>query len=363
MLQLLILGLVGWGIYRSFEASRAELSQQRLQILGEANELRLQASKAENARSAQELLAQSQALQAAAHDFWKANPLGLAFAGVLYGLGMIPAGLYWKRCLSALGQQTELMVTLWAYFYGNLGKYFPGKAMVLIIRLRELKRFDVNSVAVTVAIFMETLTLMATGAAMAALCLIALNIDWRLTILALGLLAATFLPIIPPLIRWIVSKIGRVPNEDLEQWKSRTGWKLTGVGWLSLSLSWMLFGLSLLVVLLSIPGYQDLQVSQARLVASACGACALAVVSGFVSLIPGGAGVREVVVSMILAPVVGPTTALCGAVWMRVVWTTVELLIAGCLGTLVFQFRPVSAAMQETADGPGKPARLGDADP
>ena len=60
-------------------------------------------------------------------------------------------------------------------------------------------------------------------------------------------------------------------------------------------------------------------------------AISLAVVVGFASLIPGGAGVRELVLAGILGIMITPTHGLLAAVLIRVIHIFTEALIAvGC---------------------------------
>jgi uncharacterized membrane protein YbhN (UPF0104 family) len=73
------------------------------------------------------------------------------------------------------------------------------------------------------------------------------------------------------------------------------------------------------------------EVGSATIALSSIGACAMAVVLGFVSFLPGGAGVREVVLSTMLTPIVGPVAAVAAAVWLRIVWLAAELLVAAGL--------------------------------
>ena len=54
---------------------------------------------------------------------------------------------------------------------------------------------------------------------------------------------------------------------------------------------------------------------------------ALAMVAGFLSLIPGGLGVREMVILSLLAPY-GGTVALVSAVMLRLAWLLTEVLCA-----------------------------------
>ncbi|MCH2398715.1 MAG: hypothetical protein MK364_06385, partial [Pirellulales bacterium] len=52
----------------------------------------------------------------------------------------------------------------------------------------------------------------------------------------------------------------------------------------------------------------------------------LALVAGFLSLLPGGIGVRELVVTTLLVPVYGELSAILSAVLMRITWLLAELI-------------------------------------
>lgn len=328
-IRVLVLTLVVLGIYHSVRKSIAQLASQRTLLTENAQNLRVRADSADP-ETASALREQADDLLMQADDFWKPNPLWLLAAAVFYGIGMFPASLFWHRCLNALDQRAPLSAVVWAYFYGGLGKYFPGKAMVVVLRVGTLLPFGVKKMATSITIFMETLTMMAVGGAVAGCCLIILQIDWRLTLLAIGLLTVTFLPTFPPLLRRLIPRLqSGVDEANLNQWTRRIHWKLIVQGWGLLALTWLAFGLSLLFVLEGLPSAEGVSPDLSRLLLSSLGACALAVVLGFVSLIPGGAGVREVVLSAVLAPVVGPVAALCCALWLRIVWLATELSIVG----------------------------------
>lgn len=374
LFQIVALLLVIWGIWHSIRNSTEELAKQRTDLLTQADELERQAKSVSDSEQ-EVLLAQAERLRRESGRFWQAAPSGLVLAGLLYACGMLPSSLYWRRCLVELDQVHDLFDTLWAYFYGNLGKYFPGKAMVIILRLGALQHHGVKKTATAMTIFMETLTMMSVGGAVGAICMIVLDLDWRLTVLALGLLVATFIPTAPPVLRFLLPKLQKgVDANELSKWTSRLTWPLFLRGWGMLIFGWLLNGLSLMFVLQSLPssqianplGAMDTKIAVAaateqapespgenmsttdeatkhgvrsawlRAYTSALGACALAVVLGFVSLVPGGAGVREVVISTVLAPVVGPVAALCGALWLRIVWLCTELGVVGVLAVLKY---------------------------
>jgi uncharacterized membrane protein YbhN (UPF0104 family) len=167
--------------------------------------------------------------------------------------------------------------------------------------------------------------------------LILLNLDWKLTLLAVGLLLAMFLPTLPPVLRIIIAKLQRgVSHAILREWTSRIHLGLVLKGWVAMTITWLLFGLSLLCILRGLPIAETMETDWSRLMLSSLGACALAVVLGFVSLLPGGAGVREVVLSTILAPIVGPTAALCAAIWLRITWLATELAVVAILAFIRF---------------------------
>ncbi|MEZ6135150.1 MAG: lysylphosphatidylglycerol synthase domain-containing protein [Pirellulaceae bacterium] len=341
--------LVIWGIWQTVRKSARQLALQRAELSSRAADLE-QRSEATDGEQAVAMREEAERLRQQVRDFWKADAGGLWLAGCCYALGMLPAALYWRRCLIALDQHAPWLAILWAYFYGNLGKYFPGKAMVIVLRLGALEKFGIKRIATSITIFMETLTMMAVGGAVAAGCLLLLNLDWKLSVLALALLVMTFVPIAPPLLKRLIPRLQKgVDTATLAQWSDRINWPLISRGWLTLGLTWIGFGLSLLLVLRSLPSADFGDASSTTIALSVFGASALAVVLGFVSLIPGGAGVREVVLSTVLTPVVGPTAALCSALWVRIVWLATELALVALLGILNMAMRRLSQSAREPA--------------
>ena len=88
----------------------------------------------------------------------------LAASGGLYLLGSLLCGLFWHRTLRALGQEVSLGRALRAYYIGHLGKYVPGKAMVVILRAGLIRGPGVEASLAVVSVFFETLTMMSVGA-------------------------------------------------------------------------------------------------------------------------------------------------------------------------------------------------------
>ena len=132
----------------------------------------------------------------------------LAAAGLFYFVGLIPMAIYWHRMLHAFGQSPTLMQTLSAFYLGHLGKYVPGKAMVVVIRTGCLKKAKVNATVAAVSVFAETLTMMAVGAFLAAAILTVSFLDQRwLIVLAIALMTLSGVPTWPPVFRWLVKRL------------------------------------------------------------------------------------------------------------------------------------------------------------
>ncbi len=253
----------------------------------------------------------------------------LVAAGALYLLGLLPAGLFWHRVLLSLGQDARLGETLRAYYIGHLGKYVPGKAMVVVLRTGLIRSHRVDTGIAAVSVFFETLTMMTVGAFIAAAILAFwFREHWFLTLVALGLMVGAGLPTLPPVFRRLVklARIGK-SNPATAEKLHNLGGKTLALGWLAMSIGWVILGLSLWAVLRGMGVSVDLVVQLPLYVASV----SLAMVAGFLSLIPGGAAVREAVLAELLVPHFGEAIALASALLLRLVWLMSELLISGIL--------------------------------
>ena len=100
--------------------------------------------------------------------------------------------------------------------------------------------------------------------------------------------------------------------------------------WILQSLTWVGFSLSFYFVVCSLPGIRS-DLGTTMLLMAATASMTLGMVAGFVSLLPGGAGVRELVLTVILAPVVGHASALVAAILARMIFLAVELLLTAVI--------------------------------
>jgi uncharacterized membrane protein YbhN (UPF0104 family) len=286
---------------------------------------------------------------------WHVWPLWLIVSGAFYGFGLLPMGWYWHQTLAAFGQPAPLVATLRAYFLGHLGKYVPGKATAVILRVAAVRKWVPSMRIGMLSCLMETLTMMAVGAFLAAvLSLVLLRGQPLLAAGAIAMALAAAVPTLPPVVRWLtvlglerfkspnVSEKGTAAfcsedsakgdssqalRDDNAQLRGINYW-LLAKGWGAASLCWVLLGLSMWATLRAIGADQFSPVADLpRLVA----ATAFAVVAGFISMLPGGLVVRDVVLLQLLSPVCGDANALVAAVVLRLVWLVSEVVACGIL--------------------------------
>jgi uncharacterized membrane protein YbhN (UPF0104 family) len=254
----------------------------------------------------------------------------LALSGGLYLAGTFPAAVFWHRTLKALGQNIGFGRTLRAYYLGHLGKYVPGKAMVVIVRAGLIRSPGVEAPLAVVSIFYETLTMMSAGALLAAGVAAAgfCGQPW-LFLLALGLMALAGLPTLPPVLRRLARLfgLGRLSPPIMDKLGS-LDFRLMLVGWVLNAVGWAILGLSFWAALRAVGADADNPFAQLHLYTAAV---ALATVAGFVSMVPGGAVVREAVLAELMRVNVGGGVALVAALALRGAWLVAELIISGVL--------------------------------
>lgn len=294
--KLLIAGLVGWFILSAVWDARRELADFSLQL----------------------------------------RPAWLLLAGGLYLAGLLPAWMFWHRTLRAMGQSPRWGDTLRAYFIGHLGKYVPGKAMVVVLRVGLLRGRGADAKAAAVSVVYETLTMMAVGAFLAAALLAVWFKDQTFfALIALGLASVAVVPTLPPVFRRLakMAGIGRDDAKMLDR-LDQLGPGSLAFGWLTIALGWTLMGLSLWATLrgLGILDGDGQPPDLLRQLPLCVAAVSLAMVAGFLSLIPGGALVRESIL-IGLMPRAGFAKAdiVVAAVALRLIWLAAELAISAVL--------------------------------
>ncbi len=242
--------------------------------------------------------------------------------------GTFDVGGYWKVVVGKLGYPISLWKVEEAYFLGHLAKYVPGKALVLVVRSSKLADQGVPIATGIVSIFVETLIMMAVGATLGALGLFAKGGSTELVLLSLGMAVAATFPTAPPMfrlgLRWLATR-KRVRFDFA--FLGKIDWKMIGSGWSLAGCGWLLQTIALWCLLRGmvssdlVTDWYDPSLWNACLIAAT-----LPVVAGFVSFMPGGAGVREYVMMVSLASIFGNVVALSAAIAMRLVSLSAEFM-------------------------------------
>jgi glycosyltransferase 2 family protein len=273
-----------------------------------------------------------------------ASSAWLLLSAVLYVASWLPSVWFWRALMRALSGRPDFAAAARAYYCGALGKYVPGKAMVLVLRgsLMNGRGCTGRTAAITAAY--ETLTMMGTGLLVGLLLaplpewVPARDQPWLVPVVVLAVLAG--LPVIARLLSWAVVKMSPPDLVELDEAGPRDPeavaspgrlviptW-LVGAGCAAFLISWAIQGLSLGVTLHAVD--QPLYWAEWPVWS---GAMALSTSLGFAMLFaPAGLGVREGILLGILTQAgVDPHAAIAATVLSRLVSFGSDLLVAGLL--------------------------------
>lgn len=275
----------------------------------------------------------------------------------LYILGLTTFGLWFWRILGSSPSPVGPWAAVRAYLISHLGKYVPGKALVVVLRVGLVTGYGARPATAAFSTLYETLVMMASGGLVAAIGFTiapARTIPLRLwgvgevtvplallgLVPALGFLTLTWPSVFPRLSKVMAMPFPGVGPDALPRLRRR----LLAEGLLWAVLGWLFVGLSLVAVVRGLdpsaafPPLASLPV----LIASV----ALATVSGFVvAIAPGGLGVREWVLWTSLGAVMPHDRAVLASLALRLAWVVGEGLTAALVGLL----RPKLQPRQEPA--------------
>ncbi|MFZ5831118.1 MAG: lysylphosphatidylglycerol synthase transmembrane domain-containing protein, partial [Planctomycetota bacterium] len=227
------------------------------------------------------------------------RPGWLLLAGVLYSIGLVPTGFFWCRVLRALGQPVQFFPAVRAYCIGHLGKYVPGKAMVIVLRAGLVRSGGVDLGIGAASVFVETLTTMSVGAVLGAAVLAVRLRDERFLFWgSLGMALVGITPTLPPVFRRLV-RLARISrsNPEAAAKLSGLGFDTLLIGWVTSVVAWLFLAVSLWAT------FRGMGIHDAPLFAylpEYVAAVTLSTVAGFLSMIPGGFGVREAVLLSVI---------------------------------------------------------------
>ncbi|OWK47205.1 hypothetical protein FRUB_00904 [Fimbriiglobus ruber] len=289
-------------------------------------------------------------------------------AGFLYLAAHTLWGTFWWQLLRSQGAHVPWIVGIRAYFVSQFGKYVPGKAWVLVLRVGLLHGYGLSPATVAVTATYETLTSMAAGALLG-ICLlpwagngVGIQLDSGQGVALIGIAG---LPLALGLLNRATARIAaRRRGPDARPLPSPS-LRLLAQGLLQDTAGWCLLGLSLWLTVRGLTG-GDIPMNTLVFLQDLA-AVSLAYVAGFVVLVsPGGLGAREFVLQQVLSPQLVPTAgaaadglAVVIALVLRLVWTLFEVACAGSLwmfarpmgDSITATKKPGHEKRQVTADG------------
>jgi hypothetical protein len=300
------------------------------------------------------------------------NWLWLLASCGLYVVSWCPSVLFWNRLIHSFGGTCRTLDVAQAFFAGHLGKYIPGKASVLIIRAGLLQDRGCRAGLAALTSTYETLICMGVGAAVSLTLAprvwpsrlverlpapVRAAMEKPLLFGAAAVLACVVLvPLIARLLNLIARKLTPTaePDDLSDSTPARTNRRLPSrvllVWCFAFVTTWLIQGLSLGCALRSVgvsAAWSDGLTWAGEIASSSF--------LGFVAVFaPGGLGVREGILSELLADQSGISAAqaLMAAVLLRGAWLLGEIIATLGIGWLAARGRRRAAGVNLTSETP-----------
>ena len=349
-IKLVMLLAVAIGLTVSVKKASRQWQEERVKVssLIQETEEKLRGELDGEVRS--RLIKRRESLRQAAPEWHNLDHTYLFAAALFYGMGLLPSGFILHFAVQGFGFRPNLGLSIAAQTLGHVGKYVPGKALVVVLRAAMLGRGGIPVREASLSVFVETFLMMAVGGGISFAILYWLPLPgwilWLAVVAAIGCSIPTF----PPFLDRIVVKLSR-KRESLGEFecqsdgdekekllsisqesickgsRSFSSYKVFVLGWLFSIFTWVLFGFSFACIVKAIPALEPIPLTL-QLFAICTAAISLAVVAGFASLLPGGAGVRELVLATVLGMILTPSHGLLAAIVARLVHLFTEVLLA-----------------------------------
>lgn len=249
-----------------------------------------------------------------------AGPLLAAFAMVICGLGLGMLG--WRAVLADLGSPLPLPAAARTFFVGQLGKYLPGSVWPVVAQMELAQRHDVPrrrvAAATLVSLTLAAAAGLAVAAAFAPFLLGGEAARYAWILLTLPAFALVLHPRVLNAVLARGLRLVRRPADDV-----RLSLRGVTVGFAFFVAQYLLYGLQ--AWLLAV----DLGAAPRPALPLTVGAFALATAAGLLFVVaPAGAGVREVVLVLALAPLLSTAAATVLALVSRLLLTLADVAVA-----------------------------------
>ncbi|WP_420367028.1 lysylphosphatidylglycerol synthase transmembrane domain-containing protein [Curtobacterium sp. L1-20] len=252
-----------------------------------------------------------------------ANLWWLAPAVVAVCLGLSSSMMSWLALWPAFGSHPGVKRGAHVYFVSQLGKYLPGSVWTIAAQAQMAKESGTSASASVSISLLALLNSVATGLAVG-VALLPISSPrllaeyWWLIPLGVALLAL----LAPSVVKTGLGFAGRLLRRDVS--KPRYTWAIVFRTVLPQLTNWSFSGLQLWLILIALG--QDPVKTLVPAIAGFALACALGIL---LIPFPAGVGVREVVISIMLAGTVEPEVAVLAAVTSRALFAIGDFGLAG----------------------------------
>lgn len=260
------------------------------------------------------------ALEAIARVPWERvqlSPLPLILSLVLLVVGYLILAFNWREVLLSLGQNIRLSDGVFAWTASQFGKYVPGTIWFAVGRSYLAKQKGVSNFHSGLSTVIESILMSVAALALGLLATTSLATDVTGIVLYIGLAILGVALLYPPVLRFIVTRAAkRFKITAPVKLRFRELYLLFS----NYALAWLLIGLGFFFLLKSLG-------LEAPILSG--GSFVLAWAIGFLAVfVPGGLGVREAALVVLLTPALGQPLAVLAAILSRFWWITGELLAA-----------------------------------
>lgn len=260
----------------------------------------------------------------------KAEPIHVTWgwlvaAGLVLGLGNVALALTFRRVLKQGGGDTQATLSVFEiYFRGSLARYLPGKVGIPAVRMAAAAELKLSAAFMAGTVVLETLASVATSGAIAAVISIGpwappafrgvTDKPWALPLIGVTFLGVVLLAVID--LRHYPDFFRRILRSQ-----ERAG-ALLPVSWLvGCTVAWSCVAVACAFCARALGESNDI-----ALLAAVGGV--VGPIVGFLAVIaPGGLGVREGFLVLLLAPQIGTTRAIAFGLVSRAVTLAAEFLL------------------------------------
>lgn len=282
------------------------------------------------------------------------SPGWIAASCGAYLAGLAIFGINFWLILRRSPQPVSLPAAERAYLVGHLGKYVPGKALVVILRTSLTAQFGGRVASAVIAVFYETLTMLLAGGVVAAagfaLVRGLIPTPWWWIGISAALALGFWMSVEPRIFPRVATRLARRWPETHGSFPEIDHGLLARCAALA-AVGWIFMGLSETALVYSMaPGLWRWEFAPLTIAA-----VAFATIVGFVIVVlPGGLGVREGALMAALTPALPLEVAVFSTLVLRLVWVFAEAIGSAIVYAAIRPPKPAIAPAPESSP-PGPP--------